>query len=89
MTPAEKADRAQELLANPLFKACFAELRESFVRRLEVEEDPEDQRELAISLRILRQVKTQVEKLAQGDPVDKHRIKQDNFASRIKQRLTP
>lgn len=91
MTPSERADRAKELLENPVLKACFSEMRESFVRKLETTpvNDVEIQHELALSLQILKSLRSQIEKMAQGDPVDKYRVKQDTFMDRIKQRLTP
>lgn len=89
MTPSDRADRARELLENVVFKEAFAELRESLVRRLEVSTAPDEQRELAVSLRILKQIRAQVEKLAESDAVDKYRIRQDTYIAAHKQRIPP
>ena len=88
MTPRERGDRAKQLLADEVLNQAFIDIREATVRQLEGPEmDPESAWQLVVLLKSARQVKLRLEKYAQELAVEKHRIKQESFMNRMRQKL--
>ena len=90
MTPFEQAEISKQLLANPILKKAFVDIREGLVSQLETVpfHEIDTQHELALMLKLLNKLKTQIQSYIQDSVVSEHRRKQDSFMERIKERLT-
>jgi hypothetical protein len=90
MTPSERADRAKQLLNDPVLKGAFSDLRDKLVMQLEasVVSDVETQHEIALMLQLLKRIQSQLLSYQQEAAIDKHRDKQDSFIRRMRQSLT-
>jgi hypothetical protein len=89
MTPLERADRAKQLLADPLLKEAFGEIRMRLVTQLEqtVLSDVETQHEIALMLQLLKRLRTQLDSYIQESVVERHREREETFISRMRQTL--
>jgi len=90
MTPSERADRAKQLLNDPVLKGAFSDLRDKLVMQLEasVVSDVETQHEIALMLQLLKRIQSQLLSYQQDGAIDKHKEKQDSFLRRMRQSLT-
>ena len=90
MTPFERADRAKQLLADSVLQGAFRDMRDKLVLQLEVVSlsDIETQHEIALMLQLLKRLQNQLVIYTQEIAVDKHKIKQENFVARMRQKLT-
>lgn len=90
MTPAEKADRAKQLLSDELLKECFSTLRERMVERMEACPfgDVDTQHEIALGLQVLKQVKVQLHSYINDLTLIEHQQRQESFMERMRQRIT-
>ena len=89
MTPNEKADASRRILAEPVITAAFADIRMRLVAKLEQAPigDVDTQHEIALTLQLLKQLRTQLERYVQGQAVDKARDKHDTFIEKMRQRI--
>lgn len=80
MTPVERGDRARHLLADPVLQQAFTDTREGLVEKLEQAgiDDVTTHHEVAITLQLLKRLKTQLEKY--GEAVTVHQAKRRNEA---------
>jgi len=87
MTPQDKADRAEALLADPLFEAVLHDLRMRLVVQLEAcpMGDVETQHEVALTLQLLRQIKPKLQQYIDDVQIENARAKQDTFMSRMRE----
>jgi len=90
MTPFERADRAKQLLSDSVLQGAFRDMRDKLVLQLEVVplSDIETQHEIALMLQLLKRLQNQLVIYTQEIAVDKHKIKQENFVARMRQKLT-
>ena len=81
MTPRDRADRAQQILDDDVFKHAFRDIRESLVDRLEScpVGDVDSQHEIAITLQLLKQLKVQLSRYTEEILIDKATERQENW----------
>jgi hypothetical protein len=86
MTPLERADRAKQLLEDPVWKAAFADIRERLVAQLETIAigDHETQHEIALTLQLLKRLQGQLQKYVSDQAVDERRLKDETFIDRVR-----
>lgn len=62
MTPREKADRAKQILEDPVFNQALADVRERFVQKIEANADfdPEADHAICMALRNLKATRLQL-----------------------------
>jgi hypothetical protein len=91
MTPRDRADRAQQILNDEVFKHAFRDIRETIVGKLEScgVGDIDAQHELTVSLQLLKQLKTQLARYAEEIMIDEAKAKQDSWMAKARQRFTP
>ena len=91
MTPREKADRAQRMLDDPLFKQVFSDIRESLVAKLEScgVGDIDAQHELTVSLQLLMRLKTQLSRYSEQILLDEAKQKHESWIQRATRTFTP
>ena len=90
MTPFERAERAKQLLADPVLKEAFHSIRESLVSKVEASglDDVDTHHEVALSLQLLKRLNTTLQRFIQEQTVLEHRNKTDSFVQRMRERLT-
>ena len=90
MTPRERADRAKQLLEDPVLASAFSDVREQIVQKLEgmPVSDVEAQHSLTITLQVLKQLKTQLARYTDEIVLDNARAKHESWIQRARQRLT-
>lgn len=86
MTPAERADRASELLASEAFKAVIADTRAGIVTRLESVGmiDHEGQHEAVLLLQLLKQFEATLQRYVDDGAVSRDRKAQDDWREKAK-----
>lgn len=91
MTPRERADRAEHILKDEVFQQMFSDIREGFVAKLETVPvgDIDTQHEIALSLQILKQLKTQLTRYTQEIVVDNAAQRHESWIRRMKQTIAP
>lgn len=89
MTPIERAERAKQLLSDPVLKAAFADVRERAVAQLEQSamDDVTTHHEAALALQALKSIQTQLARYADVIAVDKHKRKHDDWVDRMRQSI--
>lgn len=89
MTPFEKAERAKQLLADPLLKEALQNIREGLVRKAEASafDDIDAHHQVVLSLQILKQVSVELQKYISEGVVVAHRVKQDSFIEKMRERF--
>jgi hypothetical protein len=90
MTPFERAEEAKQLLANPTLKKAFVDIREGLVGQLEAtpHHDLDTQHEIALMLKLLNKLKTQLQAYINDDLIHKDKVKQQSFMEKMRERLT-
>lgn len=90
MTPLERADRAKQLLDDPVVRGAFEDIRMALVRQLEEVPmgDVDTQHEVALSLQLLKRLRTTIARYTDEIAVDQHKQKQDSFMRRIRESFT-
>jgi hypothetical protein len=91
MTPIEKAERARELLSDPVMRAVFSDIRMQIVENLESVpmSDIDTQHESALMLQLLKRLQAQLQKYGGDVAIEKHRQNQDSFIKRMRESLLP
>jgi hypothetical protein len=89
MTPFEKAERAKQLLDDPLLKEVLARIREGLVLKLEasVMDDVDTHHTTALSLQLLKQLTTELHRYIGESAVINARQKHDSFITRMRERI--
>ena len=90
MTPRERADRARQILDDPVFAHVFTDIREQLVAKLEScpVSDVEAQHDLTITLQLLKQLKTQLARYCDEIVLDNAKARQDSWIKRARQSLS-
>jgi hypothetical protein len=90
MTPFERAEEARQLLANSTLKKAFVDIREGLVGQLEAtpHHDLDTQHEIALMLKVLNKLKTQLQAYINEDLIHKDKVKQQSFMEKMRERLT-
>lgn len=91
MTPRERADRAKQILDDPVFNQAFGDIREGYVRELERLElcDMEKEHELTLRLQTLKKVRLQLISYTNEAMVDNAVEREQSWIKRAKQTLMP
>ena len=86
MTPRERADRAQQLLNDPVLQQAMSDIRENLVRKIEgvAEFDPDADHQLAMALRNLKMLRLQLSRYSEEIVIDNAVAKQQNWLKRAK-----
>lgn len=89
MTPGERADRANQLLNDPVFIGVFDDIRLQLVARLEDTAigDIDMQHEIALTLQLLKKLREQLQNYGNDLRVEQYKRKQDSFIERMRQRI--
>jgi RNA-binding protein YhbY len=89
MTPFEKAERAKQLLDDPLLKEVLSGIRERLVLKLEISpmDDVDTHHTTALSLQLLKQISTDLNRYIGESAVIAHRQKNDSFINRVRERF--
>ena len=89
MTPLERAERAKQLLDDPVFVAAMDDVRMRLVAQLEQTAigDIDTHHQAALALQMLKSIKDQIARYAAEIEIDNHRQKQDSFMHRMRERL--
>ena len=89
MTPIERADRAQQLLNDPVVKGALEDIRMTLVRQLEAAgmDDVDTHHTVALSLQLLKQLRTKLERYTDEIAVDSHKKAQDSFIEKMRERF--
>ena len=90
MTPREKADRARQILDDPVFSHVMNDIRDQLVAKLEScpISDVDAQHDLTITLQLLKQLKTQLARYCDEIVLDNAKARQDSWIKRARQTLT-
>ena len=91
MTPREKADRAKQILEDPVFRAMFEEMRENIVSKLEQlpVSDVEAQHDLTITLQLLKMLKTKLLRYTEEILVDNAAARQQTWLKKARESIMP
>ena len=86
MTPRERADRAQQLLNDPVLLQAMADVRENLVRKIEgvAEFDPDADHQLAMTLRILKMLRLQLSRYSEEIVMDNAKERNQSWLRRHK-----
>jgi hypothetical protein len=89
MTPLDKGERAKHLLEDEVLKAAFHDIRMRYLEQLESVpmSDIDTQHEVTLSLQLLKQLRTQLQKYANELVIDKAKKQQDSFIERMRERF--
>lgn len=89
MTPREKAFRAKELLADPLFQAVMQDLRENIVVQLEstAMDDVTTHHEAALTLQLLQRIPAQLTRYVDEHTLAEKRAEDDSWVDRMRQKF--
>ena len=90
MTPREKADRARQILDDPVFAHVMQDIREQLVAKIEAcpISDVDAQHDLTITLQLLKQLRTQLARYCDEIVLDNAKARQESWLRRAKQSLT-
>ncbi len=91
MTPLERADKAKQLLNDPVIAEAFKDIREQIILRLEAcpVSETETQHDLTITLQLLKQLKLQLSRYCDEIALDNAKKRSDSFMQRTRQTLLP
>ena len=86
MSPREKADRARQIMEDPVFKEALRDIRERIVGRLEAVgvTDKETEHELVISLQLLQRIPARFQVYADELVMERSKEEQERFMQSIK-----
>jgi hypothetical protein len=90
MTPRERGDHANRLLEDPVLRQALDSIRDGIVSKIEASPigDRDTHHEAAISLQLLKRVRSELMQMVSDVKVDEHRTKQDAFIKNMKQSIT-
>lgn len=89
VTPLEKADRAKNLLGDPIFLAVMQDIRLGLVAKLETTamDDHGTHHEVAVHLQLLRQIPILLQRYADELEVERQRQEHDSWVKRARERI--
>lgn len=89
MTPREKADRAKQLLEDELLKDAFSVVKHKLVEQLESADsgDVDVQHDIALMLKLLRRVRTQLEMYLHDQQMIEAQQRQSTWMDRARQTI--
>ena len=89
MTPREKAERAKQLLEDPMFRHVLSDLRMSIVDRLEAMPlgSVDDQHEGVLMLQLLKSIPERLQRYVADELIDKDKTRTDSFIERMRESL--
>jgi hypothetical protein len=89
MTPFEKADRAKQLLVDPVLKEAMTNIREALVTGLETSgfEDVDKHHHITLTLQALRRVNTELQRFVQDNILQEHKNKSQSFIERMREKI--
>ena len=89
MTPFEKAERAKQLLADPVLRDAFHNIREGLVSKMETSPmgDVETHHEIALSLQLLKRVTTELNRFVSDATVIEAKNKHESFIKKMTERF--
>ena len=87
MNRLERADRAKALLESPMFNETFADVRADLIAKLEScgFQDIDTQHHLTLSLQLLKQIKTRLERYVDDGKQEQQRQKHQDWRDKAKQ----
>lgn len=87
MTPLERADRAKQLLADPLLNGALESIRAGLVATLEDsgQDDVETHHTTALSLQLLKQIKVELHKHLSDFLINEDKKRHETFIERTRQ----
>ncbi len=90
MTPRERGDHAKRLLEDPVLRQALDSIRDGIVSKIEASPigDRDTHHEAAISLQLLKRVRSELMRFVDDVKVDENRAKQDAFIKNMKQSIT-
>lgn len=91
MTPRERADKAKQLLDDPIVQQAFRDIREQLVAKLEAcqASEVDTQHDLTTDLRLLKMLKLQIGRYVEEIVVDNAKARQDAFIRKARESLLP
>jgi len=86
MTPLERATRARQLLADEVLRDALSDIRMSLVSQLESVPigDIDTQHEIALTMQLLKRLRTQLEMYGQEVTIEQNKRKQESFIQRVR-----
>lgn len=89
MTPFERGEEAKRLLAHPVLKDAFADIKRDIVGQLERVPfgDIDTQHHAVLALQALNLIQVRLEKYLNDQKVQAHKVKQDTFIEQMKDKV--
>jgi hypothetical protein len=89
MTPRERGDHAKRLLDDPVLRLALDSIRDGIVLKIEGSPmgDRDTHHEAAISLQLLKRVRSELMRMVDDVKIDESRAKQDAFIKNMKQSI--
>lgn len=89
MTPRERGDHAKRLLDDPVLRHALDSIRDGIVLKIEASPmgDRDTHHEAAISLQLLKRVRSELMRMVDDVKIDESRAKQDAFIKNMKQSI--
>jgi hypothetical protein len=90
MTPREKAESAQRLLDEPVFKTVLVDIKDRLVSQLETVaiSDKETQHEITLMLQLLKRIPSELQRYIQDQALENAKAKQQSWIENARERLT-
>lgn len=90
MTPLERAERAKQLLQDPVLRQAFENVRMHYVAAIEVSQstDVEAHHDMALCLKSLIRVQNELKAFANEIAVDKAKRQSESFIEKTRERLS-
>ena len=87
MTPFERADRAKQIIEDPVFRQAMAEIRERIVSKMEQSamSDVDTHHDAALTLMCLNNLRLQLERYVQELAMQKYKDDEKTFLSQVRQ----
>ena len=89
MTPRERGERAKSLLEDPVLNDVLSDIREGIVSRVEASPlgDRDTHHEAAISLQLLKRIKSQLKHYVDDMAMESHKAKEAEFLRTMKESI--
>lgn len=89
MTPRERGERAKDLLEDPVLNQVLSDIREGIVTQVEASAfgDRDTHHEAAISLQLLKRIKTRLKHYVDNMAMEAHKAKEAEFLRTMKESI--
>lgn len=89
MTPRDRADRAKQILDDPVFTEALKSIRERIVSKLETVpvSDHDTEHELVLTLQLLQRIPAQFKAYTDELLIEEHKEQQNSFMDRMRQKF--